>query len=135
MQNDKRIIKAIIKNILISILLLSVLFLVDNRTYLFTYLPHRFEYEHKEAYIQPSNLRHNYVRVVVMEQGEAMATDTVKHAYGEIVGSMITVGYSPDRKPSVVRISPVVTGGHICILASLILGNLMFVWRIHKTGG
>lgn len=132
MWNDNHIIKAILKNILTSILLLLALFLVDNRTYIFTYLPHRFVYEQREAYIQPGNLRHNYVRVAVMKQGEVIATDTVKHACGEAAGSTITVGYASDHKPSIVRISPVVTGGQIGVLAALILGNLMFVWKLHR---
>lgn len=135
MWNDKRIKKAIISNILASILFLLVLFLVDNRTYLFTYLPHRFTYEPREAYIQRSNLRHDYARVVVMEQGEVVATDTVKHAFGETKGSVITVGYAMERKPSIVRITPVVTYGQLGVLLALILGNLGFVWRIHKAGG
>lgn len=131
MWNDTQIRKAIIKNILISLFILFALFLVDNRAYLFHYLPNRSEYELKEAYIQPSNLRHNYVQIV-MEQGEVVVTDTVKHGYGEMVGSVIIVGYASDRKPSVVRVSPVVTGGQICVSAALVLGNLGFVWRIRK---
>lgn len=130
--NDKRIRNAIIKNILVSILLLLLLFLVDNRSYLFTYLPYRFAYEQREAYIQPSHLRHNYMKVAVMEQGEVIAVDTVKHACGETADSLITVGYASKRKPSVVRCSPVVTGGQISVLIALILGNLTFIWKIHR---
>lgn len=135
MWNDKQITNAIKKNILTSILILLVLFLVDNRSYLFTYLPYKFAYEQKEAYIQHSNLRHNYVRVVVMEQGEAIAKGSVKRALGETFGSVITVGYASERKPSIVRISPVVTGGQIAVLLALILGNLRFIWKIHNQSG
>lgn len=135
MWNDKQITNAIKKNILTSILILLVLFLVDNRSYLFIYLPYRFAYEQREAYIQRSNLRHNYVRVVVMEQSEAIAKGTVKRALGETADSMITVGYAPKRKPSVVRSSLVVTGGYVAVLVALILGNLRFIWKIHKLTG
>lgn len=78
------------------------------------------------------HLRHNYVKVAVMEQDEVIAVDTVKHACGETAGSLITVGYAPERKTSVVRNSPVVTGGQISVLIALILGNVMFVWKIHR---
>ena len=109
-----------------------VLFLVDNRGYLFTYLPYRFMYEQREAYVQHSNLRNRYVQVVVMEQDEAIAKGTVKRAPGEKFGSVITVGYSPERKPSIVRASLVVTRGYIAVFAALILGNLRFIWKLHK---
>ena len=132
MWNDERIPNAIKKNILTSILILLVLFLVDNRSYLFTYLPHRFIYEQKEAYVQYGNLRNRYVQVVVMEQDEAIAKGTVRRAPGEKFGSVITVGYSPERKPSIVRASLVVTRGQIAVLVGLILGNLRFIWKIHK---
>lgn len=113
-------------------LVLFIFFLVDNHTYILSYLPHRFVYEQKEAYIQHGNLRHNYVRVVIMQEDEVIATDTVKHALGETVGDMITVGYAADCKPSIVRCSLVVTGGQIGVLAGLILGNLIFVWKLHR---
>lgn len=132
MWNDKQITNAIKKNILTSILILLVLFLVDNRSYLFTYLPHRFMYEQREAYVQYGRPRHNYVRVVVMEQDEAIAKGTVKRAPGEKFGSVITVGYSSKRKPSIVRSSLVVTGGQIAVFVAMILGNLRFIWKIHK---
>lgn len=132
MWNDRRIINAIIRNIVTSMLILLIFFLVDNHTYILSYLPHRFVYEQKEAYIQHGNLRHNYVHVVVMQDNEAIATDTVKRALGEAVGDMITVGYAADRKPSIVRCSLVVTGGQIGVLAGLILGNLMFVWKLYR---
>ena len=132
MWNDERIPNAIKKNILTSILILLVFFLVDNRGYLFTYLPHRFIYEQREAHVQYGNLRHNYVRVAVVEQGEAIAKGTVKRALGEKFGSVITVGYSSKRRPSIVRISPVVTRGQIAVLVGLILGNLRFIWKIHR---
>lgn len=132
MWNDKQTTNPIKKSILSCILILLVLFLVDNRSYLFTYLPHRFVYEQKEAYVQLGNLRYNYMEVLVMEQDEAIAKGTVKRAFGEKFGSVITVGYSSERKPSVVRNSPVVTGGQITAMAMFILGNLMFIWKIHK---
>ena len=132
MWNDKQITNAIKKNILTSILILLASFLVYNHSYLFTYLPHRFMYEQKEAYVQYSNLRNKYVEVVVMEQDKAIAKGTVRRAPGEKFGSVITVGYSPERQPSIVRSSPVVTGGQIVILVALILGNLRFIWKIHK---
>lgn len=135
MWNDKRIPNAITRNILTSILLLLVLFLVDNRSYLFTYLPYKFAYEQREAYVQYGRLRHNYVHVAVMEQDEVIAKDTVKRAYNERTFSKITVGYAPDRNPSVVRTSLVVTSGQIAVLVALILGNLMFVRRLRRAGG
>lgn len=135
MWNDERIPKAIIRNILTSLLMLLIVFLADNRTYLFTYLPYKFAYEQHEAYLQYGHLRHNYVRVAVMEQDEVIAKDTVKRAYNERTFSKIIVGYAPDRKPCVVRTSLVVTSGQIAVLAALILGNLMFVWRLRRAGG
>lgn len=78
------------------------------------------------------HLRHNYMKVAVMEQGEVIAVDTVKHACGETADSLITVGYASKRKPSVVRCPPVVTGGQISVLIALILGNLTFIWKIHR---
>lgn len=109
-----------------------ILFLLENRTYEFTNLPHRDVYEPREAYIQYGHLRYNYTHVAVMEQGEAIGKATVKRAMGEKFGDKITVGYAPDRKPSVVRTSPVVTGGQIAVLAAFILSNLRFIWRLHK---
>lgn len=73
--------------------------------------------------------------MIVLEQGEAMAKDIVKRAYGEKTFSVITVGYNADRKPSVVRISLIVTSGQLAVLAALILGNLLFVWKLHRLGG
>lgn len=135
MWNDSRIRKAIVKNILTSIVLLLILFLVENRICLFTYLPYQFAYEQKEACIQHGSLRHNYVRVAVMEQGEVIATATVKRGCGETSDSMIPVGYASDRKPAVVRVSPVVTGGQIGVFVALILGNLLFVRKLHRARG
>ncbi len=132
MWNDKRIPDAIKKRILISILLLLIVFLADNRSYLFTYLPYRFAYEQREAYLQSGRLQHNYVRVVILEQGEAIAKDIVKRAYGEKTFSVITVGYSADRKPSVVRTSLIVTSGQLAVLTALILSNLLFVWKLRS---
>ena len=131
MWNDEKTIKAIQKNILTSILLLLIVFLANNCTYLFHYLPHKSAYELREAYIQPSTSRR--VRVVVMEQGKAVAKAKVELAYGEIVGDRIIVGYAPERKRSVVRCSPVISGGQILVLFALVLGNLRFLWSLHKT--
>ena len=131
MWNDEKNINAIKKNILTSILLLLIMFLVNNRTYLFHYLPHKSAYELREAYIEPSNSRH--VRVVVMEQGKAVTKAKVELAYGEIIGDRIIVGYAPERKRSVVRCSPVITGGQILDLFALVLGNLRFIWSLHKS--
>lgn len=135
MWNDSRIKKAIIKSILTSIFLMLILFLVDNRSYLFTYLPYQFAYEQKEAYVQYGRLRYEYVWVSVMEQDEAIAMDTVKRGCGESAGSMITVGYAPDRNPSVVRTSLIVTNGQIVSVIILILGNLLFVRKLHRANG
>lgn len=135
MWNDRRITNAILRNIAASVLVLFIFFLMDNHTYILSYLPHRFVYEQKEAYIQPGNLRHNYVRVAIMQKDEVVATDNVKHALGETAGDMITVGYAADRKPSIVRCSLVVTGGQIGVLSGLILGNLIFVWKLHRASG
>lgn len=135
MLNDKRVKNAIIKNILTSILLLLTVFLVENRAYIFTYLPYQFAYEHREAYVQQGRLRNNYVQVAVMEQDEVIAKGTVKRACGESFGSMITVGYASSRKPSVVRASLVVTSGQISVLVALILGNLLFVRKLYRANG
>ncbi len=135
MWNDNRIPNAIIKNILTSLLLLLIVFLAENRSYFFTYLPYKFAYEQREAYIQYGRLRYSNARVAVMEQDEVIAKDTVKRAYNEGTFSKITVGYAPNRNPSVVRTSPIVTSGQISVLAALILGNLIFIWRLRRAGG
>lgn len=135
MWGNKQIMKVIKKNILTSLLLLLVLFLVENRTYLFTYLPHRYVYEQREAYIQYGHSRNSYVEVAVMEQGEAIGKATVKRALGDKFGVKITVGYAPGRKPSVVRTSPVVTGRQIFVLAMFILSNLQLIWKLYKAAG
>lgn len=111
------------------------MFLVENRAYIFTYLPYQFAYEQREAYVQQGRLRNNYVQVAVMEQDEVIAKGTVKRASGETFGSMITVGYASGRKPSVVRTSLVVTSGQISVLVTLILGNLLFVRKLHRANG
>lgn len=130
---NKWICRAVIRNILFSILFYGILFVMDNRGYLFAYLPHKEEYRQMDAYIENSNLRRNYVRVTVTDhQGEVVAREVVKRGYKEARGSRIVVGYAPSNIQSVVRIIPLITSGQIAVLISLTLGNIFFIWKIYK---
>ncbi|MDE6700986.1 MAG: hypothetical protein K2K10_08265 [Acetatifactor sp.] len=125
--------KAIIRNLLFSIFLWLILFVVDNRTWLFLYLPNQAEYEEMPAYMEYSNLKHDYVEVTVMDdEGEEVAIGEVKRAFKEHSGTMITVGYARWQIVPIVRLVPVVTWGQIAVVVWMIFANLSIIWRLHK---
>lgn len=126
--------KAIIRNLLFSVLLWLILFVMENRTWLFLYLPNQAEYVEMPAYMEHSNLKHNYVQVTVMDEEEVVATGEVKRAFKEQPGTMIAVGYARWQIVPIVRLSPVVTWGQVAVFVALIFGNLSFVWRLYKAG-
>lgn len=129
----KKIESAIRKNIICSILLVLILFIVDNRSYLFDYLPHRWEYEKVKAYISNNKLRHNYVEVNVVVSEDETISARVKHGMGEAEYlEEITVGYSANRAPSVVRVNFIVSWGQICVAAVLAIGNVSYAQRLKR---
>jgi hypothetical protein len=126
---------AMLRNILVSILILCVMFLVENKTYLFDYLPFSSDYQITEATIQPSPLKFNRAKVTVSEGGVAVCEAVVKHGFTERVWDEIPVGYSAASTPHVVRVAPVVTWGALGIAAALILGNIGIAVRLKKAAG
>lgn len=122
-----------LKSIVVSILILLVLLLIDNRSYLFSYLPHRESYEQVGAYIEGSKLRHHYTWIRLHEGNGGQSIFRVKKAFWEHYGDTIIVGYAKDRSPEVCRIQFIVTWGELVVLVVFLIGHTIYFFKHLKS--
>lgn len=129
--SDEKLKKAFQKNIAISLLILVMVFLWDNKSYLWDYLPYSQYYEKTEAYMYDV-IRHNYGRVDLCAAGIESRGEKVKHDFREHIGDTIVIAHSGTREPAVCRCNIVITGGFLAILIALLAGNVYWVLRVEK---
>lgn len=128
---QERIAHKFIRNVMIELLILLAVFLFDNRSYLFSYLPHASEYEKQIVRIE-TTMKGFYARVHVADGKETTKRGYVRYSFYERREDIIVVGYAPQRGGDIVRTSPVITSGLAVVFGAYVLGDIRAWWAIGK---
>lgn len=99
-----------VRNIVISLLILMLIFLWDNREYVFQYQFHREEYTKVEGRIWRTVPRRNSVAWVALYTADGtLKKRRVVRSFWERTDDIIPAAYSESRKPSICRVGYVLT--------------------------
>ena len=117
--------KEIIRNVVGSIIVLLIVFLWDNRDYLFQYKLHQSEYIQVEGRIEELRSRKAGVRIIVQLPNGGERSVVLSPAWNEFIPLKDTIPmvFSPFRQPQLCRGNLVVTLHWLIALMMVISWN------------